>query len=105
MLLEEEDVKLLGKVDEIIRGAEVKMNMDMAQAGSVGGGNTGTQSGIDSRLHMDDSAGYATKLLRVTAYMFDKAAVWPVTRLITSCLETHANHMRARAEKSILAID
>jgi hypothetical protein len=129
MVLEEEDVKLLGKVDEIIRGAEVKMNTDMFQSGtgSVSGGNTGAQSAIDGRLHMDDSAGYATKLLRVTAYMFDKAAVWPgkrqplltritspprnsltqlaVTRLITSCLETHANHMRVRAEKSILAVD
>ncbi|KAG7290177.1 hypothetical protein NEMBOFW57_000175 [Staphylotrichum longicolle] len=104
MLLEEEDVKLLGKIEEIIRGAEVKMNMDSAQPGSVGGG-TGAISGLNGRFLMDDSAGYATKLLRVTAYMFDKAAVWPVTRLITSCLETHANHMRARAEKSVMAVD
>jgi hypothetical protein len=81
MLLEEEDVKLLAKIDNIIRGAEVKMNMDMAQLGSMGGGGggggNGVVSGIDGRLQMDDSAGYATKLLRVTAYMFDKAAVWP----------------------------
>jgi len=77
MLLEEEDVKLLAKIDEIIRGAEVKMNMDMAQLSSVGVGGDGTVSGVDGRLQMDDSAGYATKLLRVTAYMFDKAAVWP----------------------------
>ncbi|KXX82685.1 Respiration factor 2 [Madurella mycetomatis] len=97
MLLEEEDVKLLGKIDEIIRGAEVKMNMEIAQSGDAGG--------MDGRPQMDDSTGYAAKLLRVTAYMFDKAAVWPVTRLITSCLETHANHMRARAEKSITALD
>ncbi|KAK4043840.1 fungal-specific transcription factor domain-containing protein [Parachaetomium inaequale] len=106
MLLEEEDVKLLAKIDGIIHGAEVKMNMDMAQLSGMGGGGVnGVVSGIDGRLQMDDSAGYATKLLRVTAYMFDKAAVWPVTRLITSCLETHANHMRARAEKSIAALD
>lgn len=77
MLLEEEDVKLLGKIDEIICGAEVKMNMDMTQHGSVGGSGNGVLSGIDGRHLMDDSAGYATKLLRVTAYMFDKAAVWP----------------------------
>jgi hypothetical protein len=101
------------------------MNMDMAQHGSVGGCGNGVVSSIDGRLQMDDTAGYATKLLRVTAYMFDKAAVWPgkfqawevlslprssltkplVTRLITSCLETHANHMRARAEKSVMALD
>jgi hypothetical protein len=104
MLLEEEDVKLLAKIDEIIRGAEVKMNMDLAQLGGMGDSGTVVAAGIDGRLKMDDNAGYATKLLRVTAYMFDNAAVWPVTRLITSCLETHANHMRARAEKSIVAL-
>ncbi|AEO57346.1 hypothetical protein MYCTH_2303382 [Thermothelomyces thermophilus ATCC 42464] len=98
MLLEEEDVRLLAKIDDIIRGAEIKMSMDMTQVGSNGG-----VSSVDSKFQVDDNAGYATKLLRVTAYMFDKAAVWPVTRLITSCLETHANHMRARAEKSVVA--
>ncbi|KAL2261292.1 hypothetical protein VTK26DRAFT_4451 [Humicola hyalothermophila] len=91
MLLEEEDVKLLGKIDEIIRGAELKMNMDMTRPGSI--------------AQMDDNPGYAAKLLRVTAHMFDKATVWPVTRLITSALETHANHMRARAEKSVMSLD
>ncbi|KAL2155791.1 hypothetical protein VTH82DRAFT_533 [Thermothelomyces myriococcoides] len=97
MLLEEEDVRLLGKIDNIIRGAEIKMSMEMSQVGSNGG-----VSSIDSKFQVDDNVGYATKLLRVTAYMFDKAAIWPVTRLITSCLETHANHMRARAEKSVM---
>ncbi|KAL2131183.1 hypothetical protein VTI74DRAFT_5431 [Chaetomium olivicolor] len=101
MLLEDEDVKLLGKIDEVIRGAELKMNMDMAQPG----GGTGAGSGVDGRLRTDDGGGYAAKLLRVTAYMFDKAAVWPVTRLITACLETHANHMRARAERSIMTLE
>ncbi|KAK4097488.1 hypothetical protein N658DRAFT_433921 [Parathielavia hyrcaniae] len=101
MLLEEEDVKLLDKVDDIICGAELKMSLDLAQPGSAAsGGSDGAKSAMDARLN---SAGYATKLLGVTAYMFDKATVWPVTRLITSCLETHANHMKARAEKSIMA--
>jgi hypothetical protein len=74
MLLEEEDVKLLGKIDEIIHGAEVKMNMEMGQ---ISGGGNGVISSMDGRLRMDDSTGYAAMLLRVTAYMFDKAAVWP----------------------------
>lgn len=73
MLLEEEDVKLMDKIGEIIRGAEIKMNLDLAKPG---GGN-GTGSGSDGRLQTDDSGGYAAKLLRVTAYMFDKATVWP----------------------------
>lgn len=28
-----------------------------------------------------------------------------VTRLMAVCLENHANHMRARAEKSVMAIE
>lgn len=116
MLLEEEDLKLLGKIDSIIRGAETKMNQDMA-------GGDAAVTGMDGKPHLGDSPGYAANLLRVTAYMFDKAAVWPgvyrtvpfvanreplltkrpvVTRLITACLETHAGHMRVRAEKSVM---
>ncbi|KAK0703862.1 fungal-specific transcription factor domain-containing protein [Lasiosphaeria miniovina] len=101
MLLEEEDAKLLGKIQEILHGAEMKMKMDIAS----GIGIAGLNGGVDGGIQMDDHAGYASKILRVTAYMFDKATVWPVTRLITSCLETHANHMRARAEKSIMALE
>jgi hypothetical protein len=76
MLLEEEDVKLLGKIDQIICATEVKMNMDSTQLGNISGGN-GVSSGMNGRFLMDDGAGYATKLLRATAYLFDKAAVWP----------------------------
>ncbi|KAK4212011.1 hypothetical protein QBC37DRAFT_203198 [Rhypophila decipiens] len=97
MLLEEEDVKLLGKIQEILHGAEMKMNMDRASKGGTDGSSGG--------FRMDDHAGYAAKILRLTAYMIDKATIWPVTRLISSCLETHANHVRARAEKSVLATD
>lgn len=71
VLLEEEDVKLLRKIDEIIRGAEVKMNMEMGQ--TVGGAVVS----MDGRLRLGDSTGYASMLLRVMAYMFGKATVWP----------------------------
>ncbi|KAK4167642.1 fungal-specific transcription factor domain-containing protein [Cladorrhinum sp. PSN259] len=90
VVLEDEDVKLLDKVQTIITAAEVKMNHDNI---------------ADGRYQLDSNLGYAAKLLKVTAYMFDKAAVWPVTRLITACLDTHANHMRIRAEKSIMVHD
>lgn len=93
MLLEEEDVKLLDKVQEVLASAEMKMSMDL-----VNGLN-----GPDPSLTLDGHNGYATRLLRVTAFMLDKAAVWPVTHLKARCLETHASHMRARAEKSVLA--
>ncbi|KAH8668498.1 fungal-specific transcription factor domain-containing protein [Xylariales sp. PMI_506] len=97
MLLEDEDIKLLGKVQEVLASAEMKMSMDLVS------GNM--NSGIDARLQMDDHNGYAAKILKVTAYMMDKSAVWPVTHLMASCLETHANHMRGRAEKSVVSSD
>ncbi|KAF4981474.1 hypothetical protein FZEAL_2717 [Fusarium zealandicum] len=92
MLLEEEDVKLLDKVQEVLSSAEMKMSLEIANG----------MNGQEATLNMDGHNGYAAKLLRVTALMLDKAAVWPVTRLKARCLEAHANHMRARAERSII---
>lgn len=94
MLLEEEDVKLLGKVREILTSAEMKLNMNLAPD---------AMNNVEPALQADGQGGYAAKILRLTASMLDKAAVWPVTHLMASCLETHANHMRARAEKSVLS--
>lgn len=56
MLLEEEDVQLLRKVQEVLNGLEKKMKLEIVP-GTAGG--------------------YAVKILRVTAHMLDKAAVWP----------------------------
>ncbi|KAL2271965.1 hypothetical protein VTJ83DRAFT_1336 [Remersonia thermophila] len=98
VLLEDEDAKLLGKVDTIIRGAKAKMGSDAAHGDVLA-------SNADNKRRIHAREGYASDLLRVTAHMFDRSAVWPVTRLITSCLETHASRMRARAEKSILAAE
>ena len=94
VLLEEEDVKLLDKIQEVLSSTELKMSVELA-----GGG----MNNLESTLQMDGHNGYASRILRVTAYMMDKAAVWPVTRLMARCLETHANHTRARAEKSVMA--
>ncbi|KAM5353977.1 hypothetical protein ACJ41O_000627 [Fusarium nematophilum] len=92
MLLEEEDVKLLDKIHEVLSSAEMKMSLELANS----------MNGQEAGLNMDGHNGYAAKLLRITALMLDKAAVWPVTRLKARCLETHANHMRARAERSVM---
>jgi hypothetical protein len=92
MLLEDDDSKLLAKIQEVLAGAEMKMSLDMSTNGSV-------------RMPVSDHNGYAAKILRVTAYMLEKAAVWPITRLMATCLETHANHMRLRAEKSVTALE
>jgi DNA-directed RNA polymerase subunit RPC12/RpoP len=98
MLLEEEDVKLLGKVQEIVSTAEAKIGMEIANSSP-------SIDGIDSSLEMDEHNGYATKILRMTAYMMNRSAVWPVRHLMARCLETHANHTRARAEKSVSGME
>ena len=110
MLLEDEDVKLLGKIQEVLSSAEMKTNVELMNG----------RSGMPAQ-----HAGYAAKILRVTAYMLGKAAVWPgecfsslhpprsppytdkqvVTHLMAECLENHACHMMARAEKSVMACE
>ncbi|KUJ22058.1 uncharacterized protein LY89DRAFT_392739 [Mollisia scopiformis] len=93
MLLEEEDCKLLTKVQEVLNSAEIKMNYELAGMGTVAQMNAAAQ-----RL---DNCGYGSKILKVTAYMLDRAAIWPVTHLMARSLETQASHMRARAEESV----
>ncbi|KAJ8116497.1 hypothetical protein ONZ43_g4427 [Nemania bipapillata] len=96
VLLEEEDMKLILKIRELLLSAEMKMNIDLAN-GTIDGN-------FDPQLQLDAlGGGYASKLLRVTACMLDKSAVWPVLNLMARCLETHASLSRLRAEKSILA--
>jgi hypothetical protein len=70
MLLEEEDCKLLAKVQEVLNSAEIKMNYELAGMGAV------AQMNAAQRLP-GDNCGYGSKILRLTAYMLDKAAVWP----------------------------
>ncbi|KAG0648703.1 Zinc finger ZMS1 [Hyphodiscus hymeniophilus] len=95
MLLEEEDCKLLAKIQEVLNSAEIKMNYELAGMGAV------AMNAAAQRLPGGDSSGYGSKILRVTAYMLDKAAVWPVTHLMARSLETQASHMRARADESV----
>ncbi|KAI0396931.1 DNA binding regulatory protein AmdX [Xylariaceae sp. FL0594] len=95
MLLEEDDMKLLAKIQEILGSAEVKMNINLAN-GTINGK-------FDTRLQSDANGGYAAKILLVTACMLDNSAVWPVLNLMARCLETHASISRTRAEKSVLA--
>lgn len=90
MLLEEEDCKLLTKVQEVLNSAEIKMNYELASVGAV-----------PQRIPGADNCGYGGKILKVTAYMLDRAAIWPVTHLMARSLETQANHMRVRAEESV----
>ncbi|KAI1150171.1 DNA binding regulatory protein AmdX [Nemania diffusa] len=95
VLLEEEDMKLILKIRELLASAEMKMNIDLAN-GSIDGN-------FNPKLQLDAMGGYASKILRVTACMLEKSAVWPVLNLMASCLEAHAEISRLRAEKSVLA--
>ncbi|KAI1760837.1 DNA binding regulatory protein AmdX [Hypoxylon sp. FL1150] len=94
MLLEDEDVKLIHKIQEFLSSAEMKMNVDIV-SGNLNGN-------MESRMQMD-SHGYASRILRVTAYMLDRSAVWPVLHVMARCLDTHANTMATRADKSLMA--
>lgn len=91
MLLEEEDVKLLHKVQEIIALIEPNVNLDLAGAN------------VNLGFGMGDYSGYAAKILQLASKYLLRTGVWPVIHLMAECLETHASHMRSRAEKSILA--
>ncbi|KAI0199722.1 fungal-specific transcription factor domain-containing protein [Astrocystis sublimbata] len=95
VLLDDEDMKLILKIQELLASAEMKMSIDLVN-GTINGS-------FDSQLQLDAMGGYASKILRVTACMLDKSAVWPVLNLMARCLETHATISRNRAEKSVLA--
>ncbi|KAI1326708.1 DNA binding regulatory protein AmdX [Xylariaceae sp. FL0255] len=95
MLLEDEDMRLIVQIQDFLHTAEMKMNIDLVN-GTVNGS-------FDARLQMDGMGGYASKILRITSYMLDKSAVWPVLNLMARCLESHATISRTRAEKSVLA--
>jgi hypothetical protein len=89
LLLEDDDTKLLAKIQEVLAGAEMKMTVDMASSGRHNGHN-GTMGGgelsMNTGLPMDNHSGYAAKILRVTAYMLEKAAVWPGKFIFSSVL-------------------
>jgi hypothetical protein len=70
MLLEEEDVKLIRKINEILNHAEVKVTFDAASVGT-------SAEAILGRYAPSKESGDGSKLLLLTAYMLDKNPVWP----------------------------
>lgn len=67
MLLEEEDVKLIQKIADILHTADMKLAYDITSSAIP------MLGGLSNLGH----CGYGTKLLMVTAYMLEKSAVWP----------------------------
>ncbi|MCJ1310077.1 hypothetical protein MMC25_003738 [Agyrium rufum] len=95
MLLEDEDCKLLEKISQILASAQGKMSIE----------HEINPLPANSPLARADEYGFAGKILLVTAYLFERTGVWPVTRLMARCLETQATHMKIRAEKSVVNME
>ncbi|KAL8957529.1 MAG: hypothetical protein Q9193_005223 [Seirophora villosa] len=94
LLLNEEDVKLFEKVNNVVRSAEIKM----ADSSSM----SATQALQSSHnLASSNEYGYGSKVLLVTAHMLERAAVWPVTNEMAQSLQAQALHMDERAKSSL----
>jgi hypothetical protein len=96
MLLEEEDCKLIDKIKEILGSSEAKLQREAQNAGTTPAYN------VLQRLPSAIEGGYGSKILMTTAYLLDRAAVWPITKLMARSLETQASRMKERAESSVL---
>ncbi|KAK2754586.1 hypothetical protein FQN54_006987 [Arachnomyces sp. PD_36] len=96
MLLEEEDIKLLGKIDAILASIERKMEQEAQST------KTMAAIGALKRAPSAVEGGYGSKILVVTAYLLDRAAVWPVTKLMARSLETQAMRMKERGDNSLI---
>jgi hypothetical protein len=70
MLLEEADTKLLQKIQMLLDNADLRLAYDIQGMGSS---SVPMLGGLANLSH----CGYGTKLLMVTAYMLERAAVWP----------------------------
>jgi hypothetical protein len=124
MLLDTEDVELLKKMESICAVMEEKMALQAKMLAHEmdsldPSGTMGLSSPLD-RLNRLSKCGLGSRILRMTAQMLEKAAVWPgkypilipcsihrltdvVTHVMASALETQANHADHRAESSTTA--
>ncbi|PGH13858.1 hypothetical protein AJ79_03426 [Helicocarpus griseus UAMH5409] len=94
MLLEDEDYKLIQKIQEILHNVEAKMKDAPHHPGTSGNEPSNCLPSLVE-------GGFGTKILFSTAYLLDRAAVWPVTKLMARSLETQGLKMRERAENSV----
>ncbi|KAB8277640.1 fungal-specific transcription factor domain-containing protein [Aspergillus minisclerotigenes] len=99
MLLEEEDCKLLEKIKEILASVETKMQAEVQTSATV------STLSVLQRLPSVVEGGYGCKILIATASLLDRAAVWPVTKLMARSLEAQAMRLKERAENSAMRMD
>ncbi|OQE27668.1 hypothetical protein PENSTE_c004G07922 [Penicillium steckii] len=96
MLLEDEDSKLVDKIKEILNSIETKMRCQVQNSNSM------SALSVMQRLPSVVEGGYGCKILIATASLLDRAAVWPVTKLMARSLEAQAMRMKERAEHSVM---
>ncbi|KAJ5647780.1 Zinc fingerC2H2 [Penicillium lividum] len=96
MLLEDEDCKLVDKIKEILNSVETKMQRQVQNNNSM------SALSVMQRLPSVVEGGYGCKILIATASLLDRAAVWPVTKLMVRSLEAQAMRMKERAENSVM---
>ena len=70
ILLEQEDIELMMKIEEILHGAEIKMTNDV-----TGRFSSGNDFMTGSMLPHD--GGYSSRILVTVARMLDNSSVWP----------------------------
>ena len=73
MLLEDEDLKLLQKISGILQNAESKMIFEVNQSGI----NSAAAIALTNNLPSASQDGFGSKILKVTACMLERSAVWP----------------------------
>ncbi|KAI9930492.1 hypothetical protein MW887_011246 [Aspergillus wentii] len=96
VLLEEEDFKLLDKIKEILGSIETKLQREAQNSTTV------SALSVLQRLPSVVEGGYGCKILIATASLLDRAAVWPVTKLMARSLEAQAMRLKERAETSLM---
>ncbi|KAJ5239152.1 hypothetical protein N7468_003771 [Penicillium chermesinum] len=96
MLLEDEDCKLVDKIKEILNNVETKMQRQVQNGSSM------SALSMMQRLPSAVEGGYGCKILIATASLLDRAAVWPVTKLMARSLEAQAMRVKERSETSVM---
>lgn len=91
MVLEDDDVKLLEKVQNMIAAAETKIRLQLAMDGN------------EQEFVLDNAGGFCSKLLQLLGMMFDKAGVWQVYNLMSQCALAQVAACTARAQRSVAA--
>lgn len=87
ILMGDKDLEILEKINEVLTSAEMKL----VDSGAI----------ADTGSPKMEECGYGSKILLAHARMFEKAAVWPVTREMARSLRVQAAHIKEREEASI----